>query len=379
MRASPAMALVLSPEARGSGAPVRLRHFCYHARHDRPQDPRRLHRGRGATQAVPRTQPQGAVRRGAGRGGQPLQGVGGARGQGVRHRARGRRLARDRRGQGHRRRLHRDLAVHALRDDHGRPRRGQARALRGAHGHERRGRAAHARGLAAEAEPRGADRASAAHLEVDPTVKAKLAEGYVGEVLSVELQGSQGSFVSPEGPLHWRHDVSLSGHNILNMGIWYEAMMRWVGPARRIMAMSKVAVPRRKDEKGVSHEVKVPDHVDILATLGSGAVAHLRFSAITGLSPAPQAWIFGSEGTLRIEADAKRLSGGRRSDKELREISIPAEKRVGWRVEEEFVNAIRGREKVTHTNFEDGVRYMEFTDAVTKSAQTGQAIDVAPL
>ena len=76
--------------------------------------------------------------------------------------------------------------------------------------------------------------------------------------------------------------------------------------------MSKVAVPRRKDDKGAWHDVKVPDHVDILATLGSGAVAHLRFSAITGLSPAPQAWIFGSEGTLRIEADAKRLSGGHR-------------------------------------------------------------------
>src|SRR5215510_43374 len=216
-------------------------------------------------------------------------------------------------------------------------------------------------------------------LEVDSTVTTKLAEGYAGEVLSVELQGSQGSFVSPDSPLHWRHDLSLSGHNILNMGIWYEAMMRWVGPARRVMTMTKIAVPRRKDEKGVWHEVKVPDHVDILATLASGAVAHLRFSAITGLSPAPQAWIFGSKGTLRIEADTKRLSGGRRTDKELREIPIPPEKRVGWRVEEEFVNAIRGHEKVTHTNFEDGVRYMEFTDAVSKSAQTGQAVDVAPL
>ena len=143
--------------------------------------------------------------------------------------------------------------------------------------------------------------------------------------------------------------------------------------------MTKIAVPRRRDESGAWHDVKVPEHVDILATLKSGAVAHLRFSAITGLSPAPQAWIFGSEGTLRIEADAKRLSGGRRGDKELREIPIPAEKRVGWRVEEEFVNAIRGREKVTHTNFEDGVRYMEFTDAVTKSAQSGQAVDVAEL
>ena len=50
--------------------------------------------------------------------------------------------------------------------------------------------------------------------------------------------------------------------------------------------------------------------------------------------------------------------------------------RIGWRVEEEFVNAIRGREKIARTGFEDGVRYMEFTDAVTRSAATGQTVDV---
>src|SRR5262244_2433725 len=53
-------------------------------------------------------------------------------------------------------------------------------------------------------------------LDAATTVKAKLAEGYAGEVLSVELQGSQGSFVSSDGPLHWRHDITRSGHNILN-------------------------------------------------------------------------------------------------------------------------------------------------------------------
>ena len=109
------------------------------------------------------------------------------------------------------------------------------------------------------------------------------------------------------------------------------------------------------------------------------AVAHMRFSAVTGLAPAAGVWIFGSEGTLRLEADAKRLSGGKRGDKELSEIPIPAPRRVGWRVEEEFVNAIRGSEKITRTNFEDGVRYMEFTDAVTTSATEGRAVDVAEL
>ena len=216
-------------------------------------------------------------------------------------------------------------------------------------------------------------------LETDSTLQSLLADGYVGEVLTVELQAGQGRFVDADGPLHWRHQLSLSGHNMMNMGIWYEAMMRWLGPARRVMAMTKVAVSRRRDGDGTWHDVKVPDHVDILATLKRDAVAHLRFSAVTGLAPAPGVWIFGSEGTLRLEADAKRLSGAKRGDKELREIPVPTGRRIGWRVEEEFVNAIRGGEKITRTNFEDGVRYMEFTDAVTRSAAEGRAVDVADL
>ena len=216
-------------------------------------------------------------------------------------------------------------------------------------------------------------------LEVDTTVQTLLGEGFVGEVLAVELHASGGRFVEPDAPMHWRQDIGLSGHNILNMGIWYEAMMRWLGPAQRVTAMSKVAVPHRKDAAGASHEVRVPDHVDILAQFRGGAVGHLRFSSLTGLAPASEAWIFGREGTLRLEADTLRLTGGRRGESALREIPVPPKTRVGWRVEEEFVNAIRGREKIARTSFEDGVRYMEFTDAVTRSATTGQTVDVKDL
>jgi len=216
-------------------------------------------------------------------------------------------------------------------------------------------------------------------LEVDSTIQQLVAEGYVGEVLAVELQAAQGRFVDREAPLHWRQDASLSGFNILNMGIWYEAMMRWLGPADRVMAMTKVAVPRRRDAQGAWREVRVADHVDILAQLRSGAVGHLRFSAVTALAPASEVWIFGSDGTVRLEVDARRLSGARRGETALREIPIPPERRVGWRVEEEFVNAIRGREKVSRTTFADGVLYMEFTEAVARSAATGQAVDVAGL
>src|SRR3989475_3621631 len=57
-------------------------------------------------------------------------------------------------------------------------------------------------------------------LEVDSTLQALLAEGYAGEVLAVELQAAQGRFLDRDEPLHWRHDASLSGLNVLNLGIW---------------------------------------------------------------------------------------------------------------------------------------------------------------
>jgi predicted dehydrogenase len=217
-------------------------------------------------------------------------------------------------------------------------------------------------------------------LEVDSTLTRLVSDGSIGEVLAVEIQATQQPrFPEPAEPLHWRQDVTLSGHNIMNMGIWYEAMMRWLGPARRLMALGKVAVARRQGADGKLQDVKVPDHLEIIADLARGALARLRFSAIAAFGPANEAWIYGSDGTLRLEADARKLWLGRRGDKAPAEVAIAAEQRIGWRVEEEFVNAVRGREKITRTNFEDGVRYMEFTDAVTRSMTEGRAVEVAGL
>jgi predicted dehydrogenase len=212
--------------------------------------------------------------------------------------------------------------------------------------------------------------------KADRTVRELLADGYVGELLAVELRVTTEAFVDTTSPLHWRQNQDLSGYNALNMGIWYEALMRWLGPATKVMAMTKVCVNQRRDTDGVPHAVTVPDHVDVLCEMACGAQAHLAFSVVTGLAPSAEVSLFGSEGTLRFSQATQSLSGGRRGDKALQEIPIPAEKVGQWRVEEEFVNAILGKEKVLLTSFDDGVKYMEFTEAVARSAQTGQAISL---
>ena len=52
----------------------------------------------------------------------------------------------------------------------------------------------------------------------------------------------------------------------------------------------------------------------------------------------------------------------------------PREGQAYNRVEEEFTNAIRGVEEVTMAPFETGVQYMEWTEAVYRSSQSGQAV-----
>ncbi|MCH8206447.1 MAG: Gfo/Idh/MocA family oxidoreductase [Chloroflexi bacterium] len=211
-------------------------------------------------------------------------------------------------------------------------------------------------------------------LNVDRTIRDLIADGFLGDVLSVDIVAHQDGFVDRQAPFHWRHDRELSGYNILQLGIWYEAMMRWIGPAASVMAVARVNVPARRDDAGALRWITIPDHVEILCEMASGPVVRMRISAVTGLAPGDGVWFFGTEGTLRLDSGSMTLRGGRRGDDALEEIDIPVEKQGGWRVEEEFVRAVRGLEPITHTGFEDGVKYMEFSEAVTRSAQSGNKI-----
>ncbi len=210
-------------------------------------------------------------------------------------------------------------------------------------------------------------------LSVDKTIQRLLAEGYLGDLLAIEARVG-GTFLDPEAPLTWRQDFDLSGYNTMTMGIWYEAIMRWVGHANRVTAFAKTYVKMRRDQEGDLKAVRVPDHIDVLADMACGAQLHLQVSSVSGLVGAPEIYLFGSRGTLRFSQN--KLFGGQRNDKELSEITIPAHEQGGWRVEEEFINAIRGKETITHTSFEDGVKYMEFTEAALRSAADGIAINL---
>jgi len=210
---------------------------------------------------------------------------------------------------------------------------------------------------------------------IDRALQRLIAERYVGDILSVEVQMLQRGFAAFDGELDWRHDAEFSGINTLNVGGTYESVMRWLGPGNRVMAKTRVQIPTRRDEAGRSRPTTIPDHVEVLYELANGAPVHMKFSETTGLSAGNQIWIFGSEGTIYVDNEQK-IFVGKRGDQALAELPNPREQQAAHRVEEEFINAIRGRERVTMNTFEIGVRYMEWTEAIHRSAASGVTVQL---
>ena len=206
--------------------------------------------------------------------------------------------------------------------------------------------------------------------------------GEMGDLLFLDMRITTGNFPDFGSNMHWRNNRDLSGNNIMHMGIWYEAAMRWLGTASSVNSTSQVVV-KRMDSK----EVTIPDHLEVIGSMSVGGKYHLTHSTVLGGGPVADVWIFGTNGTLHFydNQTSHEVSSdnsfsmalvvtNRKAEGKWQELKIEQQKVGSWRVEEEFINAIRGKEKVTHTSFQDGVKYMEFSDAIRESWETGSEI-----
>jgi predicted dehydrogenase len=206
-------------------------------------------------------------------------------------------------------------------------------------------------------------------------VKSLIDEGVLGTLREVHVAGLTSALADPKTPLSWRQITKYSGFNMLNLGIVYESVLRWVAPANRVSAFASKLIPTRKDpETGKSARVGTPDSVQIITGQEDGSVGVYRFSGVVRHGTQMAVTLHGSEGTLRYDFARDELKVAGRHDAELLPRPIPQEMRGGWNVEAEFVGAIRGENRVTHTSFLTGVRYMQFTEAVARSSRHQQPV-----
>jgi predicted dehydrogenase len=210
-------------------------------------------------------------------------------------------------------------------------------------------------------------------LESEAVLIEKLREGFFGDLLEIQVRGLGGQY-SPDTPLHWRQRRDLSGINIMTLGILNETVRRYAGHDRSVTAQSALFTPQRKDsESGQLRNVEVPESVGVVSRLECGATAVYHVSSVARFGDSGME-VYGTKGTFKLSGDQCLVAGA--GDQALKPLEVPAARKGGWRVEEEFAQAVLEGKPVTHTSFEDGVKYMEFTEAVQLSLREGRKVEL---
>src|SRR3989454_10768859 len=196
-------------------------------------------------------------------------------------------------------------------------------------------------------------------MRADLLVKKILAENYIGRPHHVRLQSFTSNYLDPNAPPHWRQRIEISGLNVLTLGIYVEVLQRWLGDITGVFARGKITYPVRE-----GYEVIIPDLLTVLCSFENGAEGVLEFSGVNALAQGDRLEIYGSAGTLTYDFTSDVVQAGKLGDRALHVVDLPPELEGEWRVEEDFLAAVKSKGRVRpHPAFEGGGRYMRVLPA----------------
>ncbi len=222
------------------------------------------------------------------------------------------------------------------------------------------------------------------YMRGDRVIRRLLADGYVGTPYNVNVRSYSTQFFDPQQPLHWRQIATVSGVNTLDVGMQIEVVHRWLGYLSGVSARAATVIPERPpatvNQGSGATKVERPDTVTVAGTMENGALFSGLWSGVARFGDGPNAIeIFGSDGSIRYLSGTDAPGSGeilaaRLNDDRLSPVEIPDGEARAWTVEADFVAAVREGKTDPEPSFWDGLKYMEFTDAVFKSVAEGRSV-----
>jgi predicted dehydrogenase len=232
-------------------------------------------------------------------------------------------------------------------------------------------------------------RASPAYLYMRELIQ----EGYVGQVLSVNMSQMGSGVLTRTADRTWQRDVTLGANTLtITFGHSIDALCMVAGEFAELSALVSTQVPQwfETDTKRYV-DVTSPDNIMIQGRLENGAIAN----AYVGVHPYHASEyrfeIYGKEGTLAMigggeagQEARRKIYGGHKDDAKLQELPIPD--RFKWVPEEvrqsgsgydvgqmwvKFAEAIRTDKRI-EPDFDAAVRRHRMLDAIRRASDTGQ-------
>jgi predicted dehydrogenase len=199
-----------------------------------------------------------------------------------------------------------------------------------------------------------------------------LADEYVGRPHHLRLHSFTGDYLDPDAPPHWRQRDEYSGLNVLTLGIYAEVLQRWFGRISSVVAHRKTINPLRQ-----TYEVRIPDMVTVLCTFANGTEGVLEFSGIVPFPAPDRLELYGSRGQLAYDFSKDVITGAQLGDSGPTVIPIPPELEQTWRVEADFIAAVRSPGGILpQPGFGEGLEYMKVVQAVADSIDQGREIEL---
>jgi predicted dehydrogenase len=232
-------------------------------------------------------------------------------------------------------------------------------------------------------------------------VQELLNDGYVGEVLSTTMVGLSVPGDVVVQPNAYMLDRT-NGANVLTIAVGHslDTLTHVLGEFADLSAVSDLRRPLMTvGETGEQIVKTAADQIALIGTLTSGVTAsiHIREAVAGGIG---FLWeINGTDGTLRITADAPYPGifpltlAGANGQNEFAELAVPAASREKWpeltglagtpahNVGRAYAAFAADPDNGTHTvpDFADGVRRHEVIDAIERSAASGERVPAEPL
>ncbi|MEX2431497.1 MAG: Gfo/Idh/MocA family oxidoreductase [Dehalococcoidia bacterium] len=208
-------------------------------------------------------------------------------------------------------------------------------------------------------------------------VQHLLQTGYVGNVRQVFCYRLIPDYADSALPMGTRQNFDFYGElNCLYLGYCWDVLHSWFGEPQRVLAHALNFTPQRPaGPDGPMTQIRAAEAVTAIAQMESGATVTSIQSGVAFFGE-DRTEIYGDAGTLVYKANSDLLLGGRKGDKELSSLEVPAEFKDAWTVERDFVRLVRDEIPEMFLTFEDGVKNMEYLEACHRSANEGRWVSM---
>ena len=231
-------------------------------------------------------------------------------------------------------------------------------------------------------------RASPAYLYMRELIE----QGYVGEVLSVNMTLMNSGVLTRTSDRTWQRDVTLGANTLtITFAHVFDAMCMVVGELTELSAIVATQVPQWFESDTKKYvDVTSPDNIVVQGRLENGAIVNAQCGVQPYHGSGHRFEIYGKEGTLAMigggeggEERSRKVMGGHKDDKTLQELVVP--ERFKWVPEAlrngpafdvgqmwvKFAEGIRAGSQI-EPDFDHAVRRHRTLDAIVRASQTGQ-------